>query len=128
MARFEMTGIDAAIAAFDKESEAMRERAAAAAQAGGEVFRQALEAAAPVRTGQLAGSMVVKPGHNTADGHYVDVYPDGTRADGERNAVVGFVQEYGRSNMSPNPWMRPTLASAASAVTQAMIDVLKGGG
>ena len=129
MATFNVTGIDEAIQQLNLQAETIQRLGPAAAMAGGAAAAEALAATAPVRSGQLAGSMkVAGPYHTVADGYYCDVYPNGTRVDGERNATVGYVLEYGRSNMPARPWMRPALDSSAEAITAAMAEVLSEGG
>ncbi len=130
MATFNVVGIDEAIKALDIAAEEMTRRAPAAAKAGGEVAARLLSAAAPVAAedgGQLAASIVVKGPYTSAtEGRYCDVFPDGVRKDGERNAEVGFVNEYGRSHMDAKPWMRPTLERHADEIASAITNVLTG--
>ena len=127
MAIFNVTGLDEAIKQLDLAADALKERAPEAAVAGGKVA--AFQRSAPVRTGQLAASMTVDgPHHTVADGYYCDVYPSGKRADGERNATVGYVLEYGRSNMPAQPWMRPAMEESADEISSAIAEVLTGGG
>lgn len=129
MATFNVAGIDEAIQQLNLQAETIQRLGPAAAMAGGAAAAEALAATAPVRSGQLAGSMKVDgPHRSVGDGYYCDVYPDGTREDGERNATVGFVLEYGRSNMAARPWMRPAIDGSAEAITAAMAEVLSGGG
>ena len=42
----------------------------------------------------------------SAGGRYIDVYPDGTNADGNRNAEVAFINEFGKRGQMPRPFMR----------------------
>lgn len=129
MAIFNVTGLDEAIKQLDLAADALKERAPEAAVAGGKVAAAAFQRSAPVRTGQLAASMTVDgPHHTVADGYYCDVYPSGKRADGERNATVGYVLEYGRSNMPAQPWMRPAMEESADEISSVIAEVLTGGG
>lgn len=128
MATFDVSGIDEAVKALNLAADQIKKLAPAAALAGGQAAAELLSGAAPVRTGQLSGSMKIDGPHTSvANGTYVDVYPDGRRADGERNATVGYVLEYGRSNMPARPWMRPTLEGGSDAIGAAMAAVLGGG-
>lgn len=128
MATFDTVGIDEAIKQFDLKSEEMQRLAPEAVMAGARVAAGVLADTAPYRTGQLSGSITIKgPYHNVVDGHYADVFPDGKRNDGERNATVGYVLEYGRSNMPARPWMRPATESHADEINGAIADVLTGG-
>ncbi len=102
-------------------------RAPRAVQAGAEIVSEALRASAPVRTGGLSESVrphAVK--HNNAeDGWTCEVYPDGTNEEGERYALIGFVLEYGRSNMAARPWFRNTVEDVAGEVQDAMASALQ---
>lgn len=123
MARFEFDGIDALIGQMALEAGRVERRAEAAVRAGAEVMRGKLEAAAPVRTGGLAGSIRVgKIAKDAVNGAYADIYPDGRNPSGERYATIGSVLEYGRSNMPARPWLRPTVESEGDAVARAMAE------
>ena len=60
------------------------------------------------------------------DGRYLDVYPQGVRENGERNAAVGYYQEYGvtrvppRRSISATHWMSNTVDDVAEEI-QAII-------
>lgn len=126
MATMDVGGLDALMKSMELEAQRIDERGPEAVAAGAEALRQALEAAAPVRTGGLAGHIKIgKPQHTAVDGHYREVYPDGKNPRGERYATIGFVLEYGRSNMPARPWMRPAAETSAQAVADAMAEVLK---
>lgn len=121
MAAWEVTGLDQLIEQMKLEETRIERNGPAAVAAGAEVLRQQLEAAAPVRTGGLAGSIRVgQVQKNSIDGIHADVYPDGKDPHGERYATIGSVLEYGRSNMPARPWLRPTAESAGAAVQAAV--------
>lgn len=125
MATFRIDGIDDLIHQLQLEEERAKRLAPRAVMAGGRVAADAMSASAPFRTGQLSGSIRVDgPRHTVEDGYYCEVYPDGRRRDGESNSRVGFVLEYGRSNMEARPWMRPALERAEKDIQQAMVDIL----
>lgn len=132
MASFNVVGIDEAIKALDIAAEEMTRRAPAAVMAGAKVAVDIMSAAAPVAAkngGQLAESIWMNDIHVSAiDGYHCDVYPFGIRRDGERNADVGFIQEYGRSDMPARPWMRPAIERHGDEILSAITDVLTGGG
>lgn len=130
MATFNVVGIDEAIRQMELAADVMKQRAPDAVKAGAQVLKDALTKSAPAgKTGQLAASIKIDDLHHTvADGFYTDVYPDGKRTDGERNATVGYVLEYGRSNMPARPWMRTTAERCAEDVQNAMVSVLAGDG
>ena len=121
MAAWEVDGLDQLIEMMKLEETRVERNGPAAVLAGAEVLRQELEAAAPVRTGGLAGSIRVgKVAKDTINGIHCDVYPDGKDPHGERYATIGSVLEYGRSNMPARPWLRPTAEGVGAAVQAAV--------
>ena len=42
----------------------------------------------------------------TKDGKTISVYPQGTNADGNRNAEVAFINEFGKHGQPPRPFIR----------------------
>lgn len=128
MATFNAVGVEEAIQQMNLEAERVHRLAPQAAQVGAEVAAKAIQRNAPRgETGKLSGSIVCKGPHtNVADGVYYDIHPDGIRDDGERNATVGYVHEFGRSNMPARPWMRTAVDASEGAITDAMADVLLG--
>ncbi len=128
MATFNVVGVEEAIQSLNLEAERVRRLAPQAALAGAEVAAEAMRRSAPVgKTGQLSQSIICKgPHENVAYGVYYDVFPDGIRDDGERNATVGYVHEFGRSNMPARPWMRTAVEASEGAITDAMAGVLLG--
>lgn len=125
MASFNVQGIDELIQAMQMEEERMERNGPAAALAGAKATIKAMEQTVPVRTGGLKGHIKAKgPFHDIVYGHYCDVFPTGKRKDGQRYEAVGFVQEYGRSNMPAQPWMRPAVEQNGDAIGQAMADAL----
>lgn len=90
-------------------------------------MKKAMQESVPVRTGQLSKAIRIgKTVQTVEDGIFCEVYPDGVRDDGQRNAEVGFVLEYGRSNMPARPWMRPAVERESEAIAAAVADVLTG--
>lgn len=131
MARFSMTGLDEAIRQLDLAADTIKERAPAAVLAGARVAQEAMRASVPVETGELRDSITVSDvRHTVADGYYADVEPTGNRKGQKKttNAQVGYVLEYGRSNMPARPWMRPAIERSAEDVQRAMVNVLAGDG
>ena len=121
MARFEFSGLDGMMAALEREAERVQRNGPAAVKAGAEALKAAMQQTVPVRTGGLRDHIKVRsPQYNSVDGHYCEIVPDGTDPHGERYATIGFVQEYGRSDMPAHPWMRPATESAGPAVNEAM--------
>ena len=125
MASFNIQGIDELMQAMQLEEDRMARNGPAAALAGAEATIKAMEQTVPVRTGGLKGHIKAKgPFYNTIDGHHCDVFPSGKDKHGERYETIGFVQEYGRSNMPAQPWMRPAVEQNDDAISQAMAEAL----
>ncbi len=126
MATFNVVGVEEAIRQMNLEAERMHRLAPQAAKAGAEVAVEAMRRTVPVgETHKLHDSLICKGPHtNVADGVYYDIHPDGIRDDGERNATVGYVLEFGRSNMDARPWMRTAVDASEGAITDAMAGVL----
>lgn len=127
MATFDTKGFDELIKQFGLEEERVKRQAPKAVMAAGKVVFDETQRTAPRQEGggELAASIRLEgPFHNLLNGYYCDVYPDGTRKSGERNATVGFVLEYGRSDMEPRPWMRTALERVQDEAQNAMADIL----
>lgn len=125
MASFSIQGIDEMLEAMQLEAERVERNGPDAAMAGAKVALEAMEETAPVRTGGLKGHIKIKgPFFDTVDGHHADVFPTGKDKYGERYETIGFVQEYGRSNMPAQPWMRPAVETKADAIGAAVADAL----
>ena len=126
MARFEVTGIEGL-----QERIARREAAATAAipkmlKAGGAVLVKAQQEeirrtfTGDRSTGDLANSIKQTSVKKKGDAQCVEVYPHGKNRRGERNATVGFVHQYGRTNMPARPWFTSSNEKAAPDVQEAM--------
>jgi len=125
MASFNVTGIDELIQGMSLEAERIDRNGPAAAMAGAKVAIRAMEDTVPVRTGGLKGHIKAKgPFYNSVDGHHADVFPTGKDPHGERYETIGAVQEYGRSNMPAQPWMRPAVENNGDAIGAAVADTL----
>ena len=83
--------------------------------AGGEVIAQAHKSAIKV-------SAKVR---RTSSARSVEIYPQGTRTDGTRNAEVGFIHEYGAPGrgIPAKQWMRKANEQAEDAACTAAEDV-----
>lgn len=132
MASFNVTGMDDLIRQMDLKAEEIKRLGPTAAKAGGEAALEAMKKTVPKgkgKTHELESSLKIDgPYHNVSAGYYCDVHPDGKRASGERNATVGYVLEYGRSNMAARPWMRTAVEMFEADIQDAMAKVLTGGG
>ena len=125
MASFNIQGINEMIDVMKLEAERVDRNGPEAAMAGARAAIEAMEATVPVRTGGLKGHIKAKgPLYNSIDGHHADVYPTGKDKHGERYETIGFVQEYGRSNMPAQPWMRPAVETKGEAIGAAVADAL----
>jgi len=126
VARFEVTGIDGL-----QERITRREAAATAAipkmlKAGGALLVKAQQEeirrtfTGDRSTGDLANSIKQTSVKKKGDAQCVEVYPHGKNRRGERNATVGFVHQYGRTNMPARPWFTSSNEKAAPDVQEAM--------
>ena len=128
MAKFDFKGLE------DIEKRLLR-REASTAKAVQEMVKAGADVIAKVQQdtvrtmfkgkrsfGDLANSIKKTRVNSQPSRTYADVYPHGKNRRGERNATVGFVQQYGRSNMAANPWMTEANAKAADEAQKAMLD------
>ena len=126
MARFEVSGIEAAQEAFLRRSERATKAVPKMLKAGGAVLVKAEQE--EIRrtftsnrvTGDLANSIKCTAVKKRGSGQCVEVYPHGKNRRGERNATVGFVHQYGRSNMPARPWFTAANEKAADDVVSEM--------
>lgn len=87
-----------------------------------EAHRSKVQSIGLVETGQLrdsiSSSSKIKRTKNTRS---VDIYPQGTREDGVRNAEVGFIYEYGAPGrgIAARQWMRAANEQAEDAAGEA---------
>ena len=125
MASFNYVGYDEIVKSLGLEMERIHRNGPAAVAAGAKIAQEAMMSFAPKRTGGLSKHVKVKgPLYSAARGHYCEVYPDGTNKRGERYATIGFVLEYGRSNMLPRQWMSSAMAQARPAIEDAIVNEL----
>lgn len=126
MATITITGIDEALARFEKLGAAAEDAFRAAAKAGGELMAEKISAAAPVRTGGLSKSIKASsPKHTVGDGFYTEVKPTGSDSHGESYAKIANIIEYGRKYASPQPFFYPTVDSASGEVNALMAGIVK---
>ena len=126
MARFEVSGIEAAQEAFLRRSERATKAVPKMLKAGGAVLVKAEQE--EIRrtftsnrvTGDLANSIKCTAVKKRGSGQCVEVYPHGKNRRGERNATVGFVHQYGRTNMPARPWFTAANEKAADDVVSEM--------
>lgn len=126
MARFEVNGIEGLEDRLLKREAAATAAVPAMLKAGAAVLvaAQQAEVESTFRgdraTGDLARSIKATSVKKKDSTQYVEVYPQGGNRRGERNATVGFVQQYGRSNMPARPWFTSANEKAAEEVQEAM--------
>lgn len=129
MAKFEFKGIEAIQEKLLRREAATTKAVPEMVKAGGDVIAKGQQEV--VRGmfrgkrsfGDLASSIRKTKVSSRGSSTYVDVFPHGKNRRGERNATVGFVQQYGRSNMPANPWMTEANAKYADDAQKAMLDV-----
>lgn len=82
-----------------------------------------------VDSGQLKASIARKSGieliRSGGMGVCMDIYPQGTRADGVRNAEVGFIHEYGapKKHIRASGWMKAANEKSVDSAVDAAADV-----
>lgn len=134
MARVNTVGMTELANALEKEARTSRERIEKMLDKGAETITEATRAKAEAhglrKTGQLIRSIKPGPVQIYSDSASVDIWPQGTRKNGkgrERNAVVGFVQHYGRHYKKKyRPGTRffdEAREEAADAVTKSMAEI-----
>ena len=115
---FEVKGVEATIAKFQRAAAASETAVKSAVKAGGKVVAEALKEKAPVATGALRDS--IKPSsvkYSAADGYYCEVKPVGNHPQtGEPLAKIGNILEYGRSYGNTQKvglgWFHPTVRAS----------------
>lgn len=126
MARFEVNGIEGFEDKILKREAAATAAVPAMLKAGAAVLVrvQQEEIRSTFRgeraTGDLANSIKQTRIRQKDSAQCVEVYPHGTNRRGERNATVGFVHQYGRSNMPARPWFTRSNQKATPEVRDAM--------
>lgn len=139
MASLEVKGISEALAALDVEAERVKRNGPAAVAAGAAVAIAALQAAAPVATGTLQGSIMEVPGARTwnstkvqPNGFYTGRGGSGKRKrrvqksryrseNPVRTMTVAAILEYGTSKRPARAWIRGAVESCGNAVADAMM-------
>lgn len=126
MARFEVSGIEGMQDRIMRKEKAAMDAIPKMLKAGGAVLVKAQQEeirrtfTGDRSTGDLASSIKQTAVKKKGDAQCVEVYPHGTNRRGERNATVGFVHQYGRTNMPARPWFTSSNEKAAPEVQEAM--------
>lgn len=102
MAVMHMLGVPEEIRRLNLLAEGARPTAERLLVEGAEIAARATQTAAAGHGLRRTGQLIASIGHGApqmdSDGGRIEVYPKGQRAGSKtRNALVGFVQEYGRS-------------------------------
>ena len=106
----------------------------AGAKADADEMRKAIEDAHHVRTGNMRDSVRAGEYHETLDGGYMAVYPQGEDSHGVSNTVKAYVINYGRGRRKPGSRLGdkfittrlPETEEIATAAMQAEADRLAG--
>lgn len=120
MARFSVEGMDELLSALQLEAERMERNGPAALEAAAEKAVDAMNQTVPRRHGDLARSIKAGPVKKGFGGDLsVEIYPQGMKKQvgkSQRFETIGFVLEYGRSNMAAQPWMDPAMEKSGDAI------------
>lgn len=124
MARFSVEGMDELLSALQLEAERIERNGPAALEAAAEMAVDAMNKTVPRRHGDLAKSIKAGSVKKGAGGDLsVEIYPQGMKKQpgkSQRFETIGFVLEYGRSNMDAQPWMDPAVEQAGEAILDAL--------
>lgn len=71
------------------------------------------------RTGVTLGSIKRTKIKSGKDGRGLSVYPQGKNADGNRNAEVAFINEFGKRGQTARPFIKDANESSAAQTTEA---------
>lgn len=124
MARFNHIGLQQAIDALKIEQERIDRNGPVALKAAANVLVKAMRKTVPRDTGALARHIKSTDVRRGIAGELsVEVYPQGERKQNgrkQRYAEIGFILEYGRSNMLPRPWMETAYGAAKDEVLETL--------
>lgn len=123
MASFNHIGLQDYIDDLHLEAERIARNGDAALRAAADVTVSAMRKTVPVRHGDLKESIGYAGIQLDSDGMCVEVYPQGMKKQtgkSQRFADIGFILEYGRSNMLPRPWMETAVEREADAILDAL--------
>lgn len=126
MARFEVSGIEGMQDRLLKREAAATKAVPKMLKAGGAVLVKAQQEeirrtfTGKRSTGDLASSIKQTSVKKKGETQCVEVYPHGNNRRGQPNATVGFVLQYGRSNMPARPWFTSSNEKATPEVQEAM--------
>lgn len=124
MAKISFRGLEDIDSMIAMEGRRMQRNALRALKAGAEVAASEFEKRIPVgpHSEHLKDSIAITEGKYTRmDGYRVFVGPEGYRGkDGEPFPKIGYILEYGSSELKPKPWMRPSMNAKQKDIVEAI--------
>ena len=124
MARFSVEGMEDMLAELKLEAERIERNGPSALEAAADAAVAAMNKTVPRRHGDLAKSIKPTPIKKGMGGDLsVEIYPQGMKKQAgksQRFETIGFVLEYGRSNMDAQPWMDPAIEQAGEAILDSL--------
>ncbi len=129
MAKLNTVGIDSMLTDLairgEKADSAMKRMLIAAADATKQEWKNAAGMHGHVRTGAMIGSIGYKQPKKIqgGDGYETAVYPQGTDADGTRNAEKAYILHYGTSRISGDHWVDEAEENAEAQAQGAMEEI-----
>jgi HK97 gp10 family phage protein len=129
MASFTQYGLEDLIQSFERLANIPDEVIDGMLNAGADVIaekqKQVGRRMGVHKTGVTLESIVKSPKTGKAvAGRYIDIYPKGVNADGNRNAEVAFINEFGKRGQLARPFMQTANEEAAQEATDAAAKVL----
>lgn len=128
MANLSFSGIDGLMLSMQEAAEIPDDVAEAMLQAEAEIVEQAQIAygmqMGVYRTGETLASIrpgKMKRGRN--GGRLIYVTPQGVNDREERNAAVAFINEYGKRNQAPRPFIATANEAAATPAVEAAANI-----
>lgn len=128
MANLSFSGIDGLMLSMQEAAEIPDDVAEAMLQAEAEIVEQAQIAygmqMGVYRTGETLASIrpgKMKRGRN--GGRMIYVTPQGVNDREERNAAVAFINEYGKRNQAPRPFIATANEAAATPAVEAAANI-----
>ena len=137
MAKISVAGLDGLIVKMTKEDAGLQKRIRTSMEMAAGVMEESIRGAGAQKfRGKKPGvpleSLVKRGGViNMGDAFFVEVWPQGSytgiRGKPRRAETVAFVQEYGRTNMAANPWIKTGTRRARKKVSSILEEIVKGG-
>lgn len=137
MAKISVVGLDGLIVKMEKEDSGLQKRIRTSMEMAAGVMEESIRGAGAQKfRGKKPGvplESLVRRGTviNAGDAYFVEVWPQGSytgiRGKPRRAETVAFVQEYGRTNMAANPWIKTGTRRARKKVSSILEEIVKGG-